>query len=158
MIYFHVQLLLRKQRVIFNGKSSPWTDVKLASCKAVCWVQYFFVININIKDLPEEIESTTIIFAGDTKIFREVTNLTDQNKQEEDLNKLSDWSTKWQLKFNEAKCKILHLEHKNQQLQYTVNNITVTSIKVDTNLGVQTDQELTFMLRVPSTNQQRCLD
>ena len=35
---------------------------------------------INIKDMPEQIESTTIIFADDTKIFREVTNHTDLDK------------------------------------------------------------------------------
>ena len=49
------------------------------------------VLAIFINDLPDKIESTTMIFADNTNIFREVTNHSDQDKLQEDLNTLSDW-------------------------------------------------------------------
>ena len=53
--------------------SSSWTDLKRKKWHPARQ-HVHFVIYIN--DLPEDIESTTMIFADDTKIFREVTNHT----------------------------------------------------------------------------------
>ena len=82
-------------------KSSTWTDVESGIPQGCVLGPVLFVIYIN--DLPEEIESTTMIFTDDTKIFREVTKHTVQDNLQEDLDKLSNCSTKWQLNFNEAK-------------------------------------------------------
>ena len=57
-----------------------------------------FVIFIN--DLPDVVTSTVQIFADDTKIYRTVSDIRDNILLQEDLDKLHQWSTKWQLKFN----------------------------------------------------------
>ena len=37
---------------------------------------------------------------------------------QEDLDILSDWSKTWLLKFNEQKCKIVHIGHNNPNHEY----------------------------------------
>ncbi len=70
-----------------------------------------FVIFIN--DLPDIVMSTVQIFADDTKIYRTAVNdIGDEILLQEDLNKLHQWSVKWQLKFNLKKCKVTHLSSK----------------------------------------------
>ena len=100
-------LLDRKQRVTGKGKSSSSTDVKSGIPQGSVLGPVLFVIYIN--DLPEEIESTTMIFTDDTKMFREVTHHTDQDNLQQDLHKLSDCSTKWQLNFSEAKSSTFYI-------------------------------------------------
>ena len=55
------------------------------------------------------VDSRTLMFADDTKIFRKIESKTDFLQFQEDINQLFAWSTKWQLKFNISKCYILHL-------------------------------------------------
>ena len=65
-----------------------------------------FIIFIN--DLPDNIKSSLKIFADDTKLFKAVADIQDKNELQQDLNSLAKWSKKWQLPFNEAKCKVIH--------------------------------------------------
>ncbi len=58
----------------------------------------FFIIN-----LPNVVTSTVKLFADDTKCYRNMKDISDEILLQEYLNKLHQWSVKWQLKFNE-KC------------------------------------------------------
>ncbi len=69
---------------------------------------------IFIKDLSDVITSTLQIFADDTKIYRTINDIRDKILLQEDLNKLHQWSVKWQLKFNVKKGKVMHLGFKKQ--------------------------------------------
>ncbi len=69
---------------------------------------------IFIKDLSDVITSTLQIFADDTKIYRTINDIRDKILLQEDLNKLHQWSVKWQLKFNVTKGKVMHLGFKKQ--------------------------------------------
>ena len=51
----------------------------------------FFIF---INDLEDDIMSVTLEFAGDTKIFRKLTNVTDGLRLQQDLNRLCDWADK----------------------------------------------------------------
>ena len=68
-----------------------------------------FLIYINV--LEDDISSKVLIFADDTKVFRKVTNDTDKQSLQDDLDKLVKWSEKWQMLLNFGKCKCLHIGH-----------------------------------------------
>ncbi len=66
-----------------------------------------FVLFIN--DLPDVVIGMVQIFSDDTKISRTVNDIGDRILLQEDLNRLHQWSTKWQLKFNAKKYKVMQL-------------------------------------------------
>ena len=51
-----------------------------------------FLICIN--DLEDDISSKVLNFADDTRVFRKVTNVTDKQSLQDDLDKLVKWSEK----------------------------------------------------------------
>ena len=53
--------------------------------------------------------SKVMKFADDTKVFRKVTNVTDKQSLQDDLDKLVKWSEKWQMLFTFGKCKCIHI-------------------------------------------------
>ena len=63
-----------------------------------------FLIYIN--DLEDDISSKVLKCEDDTKVFRKVTNDTDKQSLQDDLDKLLKCSEKWQMLFNFGKCKV----------------------------------------------------
>ena len=59
------------------------------------------------------------MFADDKKIWTRLTNPVDAESLQKDLDSLSTWSARWQLKFNPEKCKLMHIGHK-QDTKYTI--------------------------------------
>jgi len=52
---------------------------------------------------------------------------------QQDLQQLIDWSTKWQMPFNTAKCKVMHLGRGNKEFQHFMNGhqiATVTDVQL----------------------------
>ena len=56
-----------------------------------------------ITDLEDNISSKVLKFVDNTKVFRKVTNDTDKQSLQDDLDKLVKWSEKWQRLLNFAK-------------------------------------------------------
>ena len=48
-----------------------------------------------------------------TEVFRKVTNDTDKQSLQDDLDKLVKCSEKWQMLFNFGKCKCIYIGHGN---------------------------------------------
>ena len=112
-------LSVRRQRVVVNGKLSSWADILSGIPQGSVLGPILFVIFIN--DLPDVVSSTAKIFADDTKLFRAIRIVEDHEVLQQDLDNLVEWSNKWQLGFNETKCKSLHLGSSNQRLNYQMN-------------------------------------
>ena len=106
-----------------------------------------FLIFIN--DLPENIESICHVFADDTKIYN-----TTENKAtlQNDLNKLYEWSEKWQLSFNASKCKCIHYGSKNPKYTYKIesnnNSHDIATASEEKDLGVVFDSTLKFDIHI----------
>ena len=79
------------------------------------------------------IRSTAHIFANDTEA-----------ELQADLQRLVEWSEKWQLQFNADKCKVLHLRRNNRCLAYKMGDIELQSTKVENDLGVYADEKSKF--------------
>ena len=63
--------------------------------------------------MEDDISSKMMKFADDTKLFRTVTNATDKQSLQDDLDKLVKWTEKWQMLFNLGKCNCIHIGHGN---------------------------------------------
>jgi ribonuclease P/MRP protein subunit RPP40 len=66
-----------------------------------------FVIFIN--DLNMKILKGSKLYADDTKAISIIRNSVDSNILQNDIETLVDWSNEWLIKFNESKCKIMHI-------------------------------------------------
>ena len=69
--------------------------------------------------MPNVVFDTSIkIFADDTKAYKEIRNNDDVNKLQKAIDEMYEWTQKWLLKFNEQKCKMLHLCSNNVKNNY----------------------------------------
>lgn len=100
----------RKQKVTVNGAESKNHKVTSGIPQGTVLGPMLFVIYIN--DMPECVDSTTYLFADDTKIFREIKSPNDEEKLQNDLDELQKWSDTWLLKFHPNKCKVLTVSNR----------------------------------------------
>ena len=63
---------------------------------------------------------------------------SDANRQQlqDDLNKMTEWSEKWQMLYDVGKCKCLHTGHGNEDAQYTMSNIVLNTALKEKDLGL----------------------
>ena len=101
-----------------------------------------FVLFIN--DLPQVVESPVALFADDTKVFREIQSDEDRQKLQQDIDELLIWSKKWQLPFNESKCKVVHYGKTNRKADYSLGGVKIVEVSEEKDLGVTFDQQLSF--------------
>ena len=76
----------RRQRVIVDGEISNWKTVLSGVPQGSVLGPILFLIYINY--LEDDISSKVLKFADDIKVFRKVTNDTDKQSLQDDLDKL----------------------------------------------------------------------
>ena len=69
-------------------------------------------------------------------MFRKINSDADRQHLQDDLNKLIEWSEKWQMMFNFGKCKCLHTGHGNKDVQYTKGGTVLNTTLKEKNLGL----------------------
>ena len=127
----------RRQKVVVNGEKSDWGKVTSGIPQGSILGPLMFVLYIN--DLPNEIESSMLLFADDTKIFREIKSIKDQETLQSDVDAMCDWSSKWLLKYHPDKCKSMRLGLKDKDVfkymlnGHTLDNTTKEKDKIKTN-------------------------
>ena len=124
----------RRQRVIVDGEISNWISVLSGVPQGSVLGPILFLIYIN--DLEDDISSKVLKFADDTKVFRKVTNDTDKQSSQDDLEKLVKWSEKWQMLFNFGKCKCIHIGHGNMDKEYKMGDAVQCRTTQEKDLGV----------------------
>jgi hypothetical protein len=88
----------RTQHVQINNSVSSWHDVTSGIPQGSVIGPLLFVIFIN--DLSDTVVSTVYLFTADTKISRLIQTNEDKNTLQSDLDKLTEWSDKWLLRFH----------------------------------------------------------
>ena len=86
--------------------------------------------------MEDDISSKVLKFADDTKVFRKVTNDTDKQSLQDDLEKLVKWSEKWQMLFNFGKFKCIHIGHGNMDEEYKMGDVVLGRTTQEKDLGV----------------------
>ena len=102
-----------------------------------------------INDLPDDIQSEVFLFADDTKVFRRIENKEDIDTLQEDLNRLSEWSSKWLIKFHPDKCKHMTIgSSKGSDTSYKLltsnGQHDIKSTDYEKDIGVIIDSNLQF--------------
>ena len=123
----------RKQRVIVDCEISYWKSVLSGVPQGSVLCHILFLVYTN--DLEDDISSKVLTFADDTKVFRKVTNDTDKQSLQDDLDKLVKWSDKWQMLLNFGKCKCIHIGHGNMDEEYEMGDAVLGRTTQEKDLG-----------------------
>ncbi|MFZ2537548.1 MAG: hypothetical protein WAX04_01440 [Oscillospiraceae bacterium] len=88
-----------------------------------------------VNDLPDIVKCGVKMFADDTKIWNKVKDIGDKDRLQNDLDNLDLWSSKWLLKFNVDKCKMMSLGH-TLGTEYTLGGKVLQNTEEEKDLGV----------------------
>ena len=110
-----------------------------------------FLIYVN--DISSNISSTLRMFADDTKVYRELSNIAkDSEALQLDVDQLLSWASKWQLRFNPDKCEVLRITHKRDFSLPTYSlGTSPKSVKHVKDLGIMVSSDLSWSEQVNVT-------
>lgn len=139
-------LLNRTQRIRVNATHSRSYPVLSGIPQGSVLGPALFIIFIN--NLPDQVlHSQVFLFADDLKIFKPITQPSDQEQLQEDLDHLMEWSDNSHLKFHPDKCFHMSISTGRQHHDAATYKLGENQLKLsyqETDLGVIIDSKLTF--------------
>ena len=135
----------RTQVVKVNGSVSKSVPVLSGIPQGSALGPLLFVIYIN--DLPEAINSDSLLFADYTKVFREITSKDDELALQSDIDSLQHSSNKWLLQCHPDKCHVITLgkfDNIRYTHRYSIYEHELEHVFEEKDLGVTFESDLKF--------------
>ena len=124
------------QNVVVDGERSKKAEVISGVPQGTVLGPLLFILYIN--DIGEGTSSIIRLFADDALIYRKISSTPDAATLQKDLNTLLEWSKKWQVRFNPAKCSLLRVTRKRSpiKISYTMMDKELKTMDHHPFLGV----------------------
>ena len=97
----------REMRTVVRDEKSEWRKVTSGVPQGSVLAPVMFLIYVN--DMPEAVSSYISLFADDAKLLRKISNQKDCEELQNDLNKINEWSKRWEMEFNIHKCHVMEM-------------------------------------------------
>ncbi|GAB0189926.1 mitochondrial enolase superfamily member 1 [Grus japonensis] len=133
----------RTQSVAVNGLMSKWRPVTSGVPQGSVLGPALF--NIFVGDMDNGIECTLSKFADNTKLCDAVNTLEGRDAIQRDLDRLERWACANRMKFNKAKCKVLHVGWRNPKQNYMLDVEWIESSPEQDLGGVFIDKKLSVI-------------
>ena len=139
----------RKQRVVLNGQSSSWTNVKAGVPQGSILGPLLILIYIN--DSADSLSSNAKLFADDTSLFPVIhDSVITTSELNSDLARIKQWAFQWNLSFNpdpKKQVQELIFSRKVKKVCHPTlrfNNNIVSQASSQKHLGLTLDNRLIF--------------
>ena len=103
--WIQIWLTQRTQLIVLDGECSDLAPVLSEVPQGTALGPLMFLLYIN--DISKHINSSLRLFADDCLLYRVISCREDAASLQDDLNRLFEWTTVWQLKFNITECVLL---------------------------------------------------
>lgn len=132
----------RTQQVVVEGQQSRLGQVTSGVPQGSVLGPTLFLAYID--DLSHNIKAQVRLFADDTILYHQIRNESDTHQLQQDLDKLGEWETKWQMKFNIDKCHILTISKKKKPtiVDYKLHGQVLQRVSSAKYLGVELTKDL----------------
>ena len=142
--FFLSYLSNRFQIVEYNGHQSRQFTASSGAPQGSNLAPLIFSIFVN--DIVANIDSRILLFADDMKIFRTVSNTSDCEKLQHDIDRVFEWCALNRLPLNIKKCKKISITLNKLEIRYDYNiNLTLLeNCEHVEDLGIIIDKKLSF--------------
>ena len=147
-LWLESYLTNRSQRVVVNGKNSPWIPVLSGVPEgSICGPLLFTCFTV---DIPLQIKSGCTMYADDVKVHKVIRCEDDVLALQSDIDSLVRWSCAWKLRLNPTKCHAISFTLRTSPIvaTYTVDGVILERCTQVRDLGVILDSKLNFACHV----------